>query len=197
MPRRRTAWIKRSPLFAAFFAIAVAVSLYVYGTYSAGTTEEQPEEQMRPYHVHADLLVVIDGAEMNFSGLQYDVTSPLIHLHVRNFMGEKVLHIESREADLGDFFSSVGMVFSKDCIAFVDGAAHCSNGTHSIKFYVNGQQNERFEKYMPKDLDRLLIIYGGKNEELRPWIDAVSDAACIFSLKCPAPEGAEDRIIYN
>ena len=155
-----------------------------------------PQRTGQPYHVHADFLVVINSKELNFSLPEYDVAHPAIHLHLRNYKGGKVLHIESRAASLDDFFSSLNMIFTEDC--FVAGSEYCNNETHALRFFVNGVANERFERYLPKDLDRILIIYDNETEaETKLWIDAVSSAACIFSLRCEPPEEAENKVIYN
>jgi len=156
-----------------------------------------PAREVAPYHAHADFLVIINGQEVNFSKPEYDVANPFIHLHLRNWMGNHVIHIESREVNLGDFFLSLGMPFDRDCFV-VDNKDYCSNETHTLKFYVNGKKNDKFEKYLPKDLDRILISYGNETEEqINNQINSVTSIACVFSSSCEPPKEAENRIIYN
>ena len=180
-------------------AIAAAASfLVVFIVYAGIQAEPALPRSVRPsYHAHADFLVVINGRQMDFSKQEYEVADPSIHLHLRNFAGDRVLHIESREATLGDFFSSLGMELSGGCF-FTESAEYCSDGQQRLSFFVNGKMMENPENYMPEDMDRMLVIYGNyTDEETKTWIDSVTSYACIFSLKCSPPEEAENRVIYN
>ncbi len=195
---------QRKFLFIAFIAIAIIVLALILAIIpyqnveTRGLEEIVPRSNTAPYHIHADFLVVINSKELNFNRDEYSETNPGIHLHVRNYNGDKLLHVESSKAVLGHFFSSIGIEFSNECFNFVDGEAYCNNLTHSLRFFVNGNLSDTYEKYKPKDLDKLLIIYGNETEdETKKWIDAVSNVACIFSMKCSPPEGAENDIIYN
>lgn len=180
-------------LFVLFVALIAAVLSALLGN--------MPEEiiikdfpQQPAYHVHADFLVFINRKESDFANPEYDVADPLIHLHLGNYKGDKVMHIESREVDLGDFFASLGMIFNKTC--FIAEEEHCSDETHSLKFYVNGAANMEYDRYRPKDLDRILISYGNETD-LSRQMGAVTSLACVFSQKCVVPPEAENKIVYN
>lgn len=190
----------------AYAAYAAAI-LTLFAAISAGiflSAEKYPEdgvEELLPqeaaaYHAHADFLVVVNGSEINFSVPEYDEAYQPVHLHLRNYGGDRVLHIESRRATIGDFFRSINIAFSRNCL--VIGERYCSGGAQSLKFYVNGESNGMFEKYAPKDMDRILVIYGNETDgEAARWSDSVSSLSCVFSLKCAPPAEAENRIIYN
>jgi hypothetical protein len=67
--------------------------------------------------------------------------------------------------------------------------AFCSkdkNDPNKLKMFVNGKLNDQFDAYVPKDLDRIAIIYGNEPEaKMAEEAGSVSDDACIYSLTCP------------
>ncbi len=141
------------------------------------------------YHIHADFKVVLDGKTVDFNRAEYMETpynalSEKGHLHGFN---PSVLHIEEKGGTFKDFFESIGMRLDSAC--FYDGSGYfCAGNGKRLAMYVNGAQNTEFEKYEPKDLDRILIYYG--NGVPAPQaLDGITSQACIYSKKCPAPEG--------
>lgn len=144
------------------------------------------------FHLHADFRVILNRETIDFSAGKYmttkeQVLSSFVHLHDNN---GKIIHVHAKGVTLGDFFTSLGMEFSKECFGLdiEDDLEEkfCNQGEKTLKMFVNGVENTEFENYEPKDLDRILITYGNENaEELQQQINSVSDEACIQSLKCP------------
>lgn len=138
------------------------------------------------YHVHADFKVFINGVEIDFSSPNYNVKNSRIHLHTDNDFGGNVIHVEGESATLGEFFSSLGMKFNSTC--FVIDREFCNTETKILKFYVNGEQNNEYDNYSPKDMDRMLISYGNDIEEaITNQLNSITKLACTFSNKCPIP----------
>lgn len=140
------------------------------------------------YHAHADFKVFINGDEIDFSSPNYNVKDRKIHLHTDNDFGGNVIHVEGESATLGEFFSSLGMKFNSTCFA-ID-SEFCNTETKTLKFYVNGEQNNEYDKYSPRDLDRMLISYGNESD-LSNQSNSITKLACTFSNKCPVPEGVK------
>lgn len=140
------------------------------------------------FHVHADFKVILEGREVDFSLPKYmtteeQVLSSFVHLHG---LDGKVLHVHAKGVTLGDFFASLGMQFTNECFVLDNVEQFCNGGGKTLKLFVNGAQNELFEEYEPRDLDRILVSFGDETEqELAGQINSVSDNACIQSLKCP------------
>jgi hypothetical protein len=164
------------------------------------------------YHVHANFAVYIDGQRVDFAQPAYmseedsnHVLAKYVHLHDGN---GSIIHIHAQNIRLKDFFTSLGIDFNSDCIAFgqrmhcVDTSsigAYCSfdANTHfctqpdpdagkSLQLYVNGKINSQGGEYVPRDLDRILITYGKQTPaEIQQELDSVPDDACIPSGKCP------------
>ena len=57
------------------------------------------------------------------------------------------------------------------------GGKYCNGGGKTLKFFVNGQPNDGFEKYVFKDSDRLLISYGGQADDLAGQLDSITGFA--------------------
>lgn len=155
---------------------------------SAASGCSQPQND-GDYHIHADFKVSLDGVPVDFNKAEYMETPyrPLPekgHLHDFNPF---VLHIEEKGGTLKDFFESIGMKLDGNCF-FDGGRNYCRNTDKKILMYVNGSLNGEFEKYEPEDLDRILIYYGN-SESAMDEIESVTSQACIYSEKCPAPEG--------
>ena len=166
---------------------AVFLLLVVNAPYNARSSAtnipEFPEEIV--YHAHADFKVFVNNKELDFSSPEFNIRSRQIHLHSDNDFGGNVIHVEEREATLGEFFSSLGMKFNFTC--FIIDSEFCNTETKTLKFYVNGERNNENDKYKPKDLDRILISYGDKDEDINGQLDSITKLACIFSNKCPIP----------
>ena len=78
------------------------------------------------------------------------------------------------------------MKLNSTCLMLDDETSYCNEGDKVLKIYVNGKHNDEFESYDIQDEDKILLSYGGESEEeIREQIGAVSDEACIYSLKCP------------
>jgi hypothetical protein len=87
---------------------------------------------------------------------------------------------------MGDFFTSLGIEFNKDCFILDTGERYCSEGDKKLQFFVNGAENNQFDNYEFSDLDRLLITYGDTSSEvIQKQISSVTDQACLYSEKCP------------
>jgi hypothetical protein len=160
-----------------------------------GSEEPRPlPRQTAVYHVHADFKVYVNGEPLSFSSLRYSEKNPKIHLHVRNPHGGDVLHVEDKEAELSDFFDSIGFELRKDCFS-TEHEKYCNNMTHSLRYMVNGNMIKDFMTYKPEDLDRILITYGNENnEDLKNQMNSVTNYACISSGKCPIEEDKTDLL---
>ena len=133
-------------------------------------------------HRHADFKVYINDVPINFTQEKYmsfanHTLSNFIHLHD---MDGDVIHQHISGIKLKPFFESLGIQFTNDCFA-IDGQNYCNNEQSSLKFFVNGQQNSQFENYELQDLDKILISYGPKNQDINFQIMSFTYKTCIHS----------------
>ena len=55
-----------------------------------------------------------------------------------------------------------------------------------LKMYVNGKRNDEYAQYDIQDEDKILLSYGDETDkEIQNQLNALTDEACIYSLKCP------------
>jgi hypothetical protein len=136
------------------------------------------DKTKQEHHYHADFKVYIDGQELNFNQEKYFVKSRFIHVEndVQEDSGE-VLHMHATGVPLWIFFESVGMKFEKDCFTSDTEKEYCNNAEKSLKFYVNGKENNEFGDYVFNDDDKLLISYGPHGEDISTQLGAISNSA--------------------
>ena len=152
--------------------VLIAIMAYAVTVYSENL--QKPNLKFGPLgsaHVHAAFAVKINGVKLNFSQPQYQVRSK--YIHVENNDGN-TLHRHSTLAPVGEFFRSVGMNVSNNCFTLENKTSYCSNGTSNLEFYVNGNKTNSIANYVLKDNDRILIVYGNKNQmETQQDLDAL------------------------
>ena len=141
------------------------------------------------YHAHADFKLILDGQSFDFNKSEYMSTpyrelSEKAHMHDYN---PNVLHFHNKDATLEDFFSSIGMLASKECID-TNTTAYCAGNGKELAVYVNGGKNSAMFDYRPKDLDKILVYYGTGGPGGGDF-NSLTNEACIYSKKCPVPEG--------
>ncbi len=150
----------------------------------------QPQ-QPKPFHIHADLKVYIEGSALDLSQERYmssegHTLSDVIHLHDGD--GE-VVHMHARGITLSEFFSSLNMTLNSTCLRLDDGTPYCDSGEKRLRMLVKpegGEWGQEPGAYVFGDLDRILITYGNASgAELEAQMISVTDKACIQSEKCP------------
>ncbi len=108
-------------------------------------------------HIHANLRILIDNEEQFIPpniGITTGIMRP-IHTHEP----DGVIHIEGlcpRDFKLGEFFEVWGRDFNSQCIF-----DKCVD-TGDLKIIVNGGENNKFENYIMKDEDNILIEYNSR-----------------------------------
>ncbi|MEK6954755.1 MAG: hypothetical protein AABX01_07115 [Candidatus Micrarchaeota archaeon] len=169
-------------------ALLVATLLAVAYLAFVGSQNSPPLGLLGDVHEHAGFKVYLDGEQFNFTNGKYmseegDLRSNFVHLHDMN--GE-ILHKHVSGIRLKEFFGSIGMVFNSTCFVTDEKKAYCNSEGKTLKFFVNGGQNLQFGEYEFKDLDKLLISFGGESKaDIALQLASISDNACIYSKKCP------------
>lgn len=150
-------------------------------------------------HIHADWKLYIDGKEldhaaleslaMDMSKMDNSITSSFIHLDKGAPAQEKtgdVLHMHATGAPLWIFFESVGMKFESGCLTIADDK-YCNDSKKTLKFYVNDKPNDQYGDYVFNDLDKILISYGPKDEDVSKQLTSITNFASTHSKKTNAP----------
>ena len=133
---------------------------------------------LRSAHNHADVKVYINGKAIDFSQSKYQLAARFIHFE--EGIGEAI-HTHATSLTMGHLFKSLGADFDNNCLAF-EKTDYCSGGNAKLRFYVNGKPNNEFDNYVIKDLDKILVSYGGEDEaEIQKQLNSVTNLAAKYS----------------
>ncbi len=140
-------------------------------------------------HIHADWKIYINNKAldntffeplaMDMSKIDNKLTSSFIHIDKGAPVPEKtgdILHMHATGVPLWIFFKSVGMDFNKDCLLSATGEKFCNQDDKTLKFYVNGKPNDKYENYIFNNLDKILISYGS-DTDLTQQLNSITDFA--------------------
>ena len=147
-------------------AIVSIVGVTAYNYYLHQETKQSRIAAFGPIteteHKHAIFKLFINGSEpVNFSLPKHQLTNPYIHFE--NNIGT-IIHRHAANVDIGYLFESMGMKFSRDCFVLDDGRSFCNDGSNTLKFYVNGEPNDQYDRYVIQEGDRVLISYGPEDD---------------------------------
>jgi hypothetical protein len=150
-------------LYIAIIAAVVIVSIVAVIRYSDvfAPSPYPGVGKLNSQHEHALFKVFINGESYGFYDEKYYLKNDCIFMDKEG----RTIHTICTQATLGLFFDSLGMKFTKDCFVIDDGTSYC-NGVddRTLKFFVNEKPNASYEKYVPKEGDRILIVFGRENE---------------------------------
>lgn len=138
-------------------------------------------------HIHADWKIYVNGKALDLSDKDHMgrmrnnlPVSSFIHVDSGSPAPEKtgdILHMHATGAPLWIFFESVGMKLDKNCLELEGGKKYCNDNKNSLKFYVNGVKNEQYGQYVFNDLDKILLSYGAKGEDIKAQLASITDFA--------------------
>jgi hypothetical protein len=159
--------------------IAVVGAAIVYLPKNNNSTEIGP---LGSTHIHAELAVYINGAQLRFNENKYfegELHERYTHLHAPH---DTLVHVHATRVTIGRFMNGIDVPFNATCITDKNGERLCNDGANTLKFYVNGEENPAFDKYVIKDKDKILISYGNYSEEqIKEQIDSITDFAVAAS----------------
>jgi len=117
-------------------------------------------------HGHAEILVIINRNEIDFSLPIFQLNNKWIHFE--NFNG-KTIHRHSSGATLGFFFDTLGIGLTDDCFVYPNGDPFCSMDDVPLEFYINQELVPSIRDHIIQEGDEIMIKLGSntKNEPLR------------------------------
>lgn len=142
-------------------------------------------------HIHAEWKIYINGKAFDFTpfGDRHErqmkgdksITDTSVFIHIHPKSGQEkagdILHMHATGVPLSLFFESLGMKFTKDCIEVSATEKYCNDNKNILKFYVNEKPNDLYGEYVFSDLDKILISYGPKNEDIREQLASITSFA--------------------
>src|SRR3989344_5072178 len=135
-------------------------------------------EGVGPYgstHIHADLAVYINGTQLSFNDNRYfagDLRDKYAHLLSPY---DSLIHIRATGITIGYFMKSIDIPFNSTCITDKNGERLCNDDTNTLKFYVKGEENPAYDKYIIKDQDKILISYGPAGEDIQEQLASITN----------------------
>ncbi len=163
-----------------------------------------------PNHTHADYAVWVNGQKLDFSDDRYmsgistdtgthPTEGPRKYFHEHDGNGD-VIHRHKPGLTIGEFFTSLGLTMTKDCLTLDDfqygkldagwksDFAITKNLCNSGKFHwtmvVNGDERALDPTYVFTDGDQILLTYSAGDQWEGEWA-TMTDEACLYSQTCP------------
>jgi len=135
-------------------------------------------------HIHADFKVYINGEEIKVYQEKNLEKNKFTHMHPGKDE-EDVIHVHATGVTLKQFFNTLNIKLSRNCIILEDGKEFCSIKSKTLKYYVNNKLNDEAPDYEINDLDKILISYGDESQaEVQKQLASIGNKACIQSKKC-------------
>jgi hypothetical protein len=110
-----------------------------------------------PVDWRASFAVYTNGTLRNFSAAMYHNLSPDAYIESEN---QNLVVIKKSGLTWGDFFSSLPMQLTEDCLTTGTGQQFCIDEERTLKFYINGARTDEFLKSEIGDGQRVLVTYG-------------------------------------
>jgi len=117
-------------------------------------------------HEHAEIIVVINSREIDFSLPVFQLNNKWIHFE--NFNG-KTIHRHSSGVTLGFLFDTLGIGLTDDCFVYPNGDPFCSTDDAPLEFYINQELVPSIRDYIIQKDDKITVKLGSdtENEPLR------------------------------
>lgn len=139
-------------------------------------------------HVHGDFRMYIGDERIRFTDEKYQSSTAhthhaSLHFHDGN---DEVIHRHADNVTLVEFFDSIDMRLTNDCLTMDSGIKHCSDEASTLMLMVNNDRTLDIENYIFAEEDRILMYYGDPNNpKISEYTMGVTDLACMYSGTCP------------
>lgn len=130
-----------------------------------------PKEELVDYK--ASFAIFTNGTFRIFTAPMYHNLSPDVFIESIN---PNIVNVKKEGIIWNDFFKTLPMKLTKDCLTTGTGQNFCTGGSGKLKFYLNGKKIDDLLDLEIKNGDRALISFGNENEtELQKQLEQIPD----------------------
>ncbi len=139
-------------------------------------------------HVHGDFRMYLSDERIRFTDTTYQSSAEqtqhtTLHFHDGN---DEVIHRHADGVTLTNFFNSLGMTLTDDCVTMDTGTKYCTNDTDTLLLIVNGERVTNVTNYIFSEEDRILLYHGdATNPNIKEYIAGITNLSCMYSGTCP------------
>lgn len=146
-------------------SIILIVLLLIFG-FIALNKPQDPEKSAKPsptpiihdqkVNIKASFMIITGTITRSFQAEKYHNQSPDVYLEKSD---PAIVHVIKRGITWDDFFRTLPMKLTKDCLITGDGEMLCSGKNGSLKFYLNNVGSPNLLDQEIKDGDKALIKF--------------------------------------
>lgn len=119
-------------------------------------TAQAQTTQPKEVDIQATFQIVTGSITRNFSNPKYHLQSPDVFIQKDN---PAVVHVKKTGITWSDFFATLPMKLTKDCLITGDGETLCTENGKTLKFYLNENEEPDLLDKEIKNGDKILIKY--------------------------------------
>ena len=145
-------------IIAAFVAI-ISATIYLNKPQTPQITSQTPtptpfsEEKV---NIKATFTIMTGNITRNFLAEKYHNLSPDVYITADE---PTIIHVKKTEITWDDFFKTLPMKLTKECLITGDGETFCDRKDGTLKFYLNDIESSDFLNKEIKDGDKALIRF--------------------------------------
>jgi len=113
----------------------------------------------------ASFAIYTNGTFRIFTDSRYHNLSEDVFIELPN---SNTVHVKKSNITWGDFFKTLPMSLTQDCLTTGTKQTFCTNETYSLQFFINGSRNQSALSEIIQPNDKLLITYEKEDSILIP-----------------------------
>lgn len=150
----------------AVVTVVVVLLLIIFNPFSTNK-QSNPEIAFSPHPSppreqitkRASFAIFTNGTFRIFTDPKYHHLSSDVYLRPEE---PNVIYVKKLGVTWDDFFKTLPMSLTPDCLTTGTGQTFCSSSTQQLKFYLNGQPDQAALEKVIEDSDSLLVSYGSQ-----------------------------------
>lgn len=118
-------------------------------------------EAQESQDTRASFAIFTNGTFRVFTAAMYHNRSENVYIESE---APNIIQVKKSSTTWGDFFATLPMNVTHDCLTTGTGQSFCTNTTHALTFYINGKADAEALSRPIRNGDTLLISYGINND---------------------------------